>query len=151
MVGKSQRDGLKEEPFMSRMFMLGAVCAAGFAVSSCATSQEEVAASIAYTVIAADASIPFASSAVRTYRVGKDADHSLLLEGANSRWYRATLEQTCRHDLQWQQAIAFKADATDRLDKFSSVLIDGRRCQVMALDQIADPDITTPPVTPPAS
>ncbi len=136
---------------MSRTIIIAVACAAALAASGCATSQEEAAAPVTYTVVEADASIPFASRAIRNFRVGKDAEHSLLLEGANSRWYRATLESTCSRDLRWEQAIAFKADATDRLDKFSSVLIDGRRCRVMALDQIADPDAAIASATPPAS
>ncbi len=133
---------------MSRNFILAAACAAAFALSGCATSREVAEAPVAYTVVAADASIPFASSAIRSYRVGKDVEHSLLLEGGASRWYRATLEPSCSRDLRWEFAIGFKTDATDRLDRFSSVLIDGRRCRVIALDQIADPD--APPASTPA-
>lgn len=134
---------------MIRKFIFTAACAAALAASGCATSQDaaQTQAPVTYTVVAADASIPFATTTISNYRVGKDVEHSLLLE-AGSRWYRAGLEPSCSRDLRWEQAIAFKADATDRLDKFSSVLIDGRRCRVLALDQIVDPDA---PAAPPAS
>jgi hypothetical protein len=131
---------------MSKTFIVAVTLAA---LSACAATEKEAAAApVVYTVLEADASIPFASSGIRNFRVGKDAERSLLLEGPQGRWYRATLQSYCRSALPWEQAIAYKTDATDRFDKFSSVVIDGRSCQVQALDRIADPDA---PATPPAS
>ena len=117
--------------------------AACVALAACATAPEEAAAPVTYTVVEADASIPFASRSVRNYRVGKDEGPSLLLEAGNDRWYRATLDESCSRDLRWEQAIGVRYDATDRLDKFSSVIIDGRRCTIKALDRIEDPDAPT--------
>lgn len=129
---------------MSRQFIAATVCAAAFAVSGCATAQEAAEAPVVYTVVDADASIPFASRSVRNFRVGKDAEQSLLLEGPGGRWYRATLEEGCSRNLRWEEAIGVRHDATGRLDRFSSVIIDGRRCIIKALDRIEDPDAPAP-------
>ena len=56
---------------------------------------------------------------------------------------------SCRRSLPWEHAIAVDNGATNSFDKFSFVVIDGRRCRIQSLDQIADPD--TPAVTLPAS
>ena len=66
-------------------------------------------------------------------------EKSLLLEGLNGLWYRAKLDSFCARALPWQNAIGVLSDATNQFDKFSTVLIDGRRCRVVAVDQIADP------------
>lgn len=114
--------------------------AAAFAlVGGCATSTEAKAPPVTYTVVKENTSIPFASN-IRNYRTGKDVEKSLLLEGSNGLWYRAKLDQFCARALPWQNAIAVVQDATNSFDRFSSVLIDGQRCRVLAVDQIVDPD-----------
>lgn len=118
-----------------RAAILIAACAA---LGACATATQEAEVPVVYTVVAADASIPFASKSIRNFRVG--SEQTLLLEANGGKWYRATLVGSCRSDLPWEQAIGIDAGVIDRFDKFSSVVIDGRRCQVQALDQIEDPD-----------
>lgn len=88
-----------------------------------------------YTVIEADARIAFVSS-VHGFRVG--ADKTLILDGPGRRWYRVTLDRGCARDLPWEQAIAL-GDRTGSFDRFSTVIVDGRRCFVRAVDQIEDP------------
>lgn len=134
-----------ERRFPIRIVLVSAVSAIGLA--ACATDGP-AAPPVTYTVVKADDSIPFASTGVRNFRVGKDEPRSLLLEGPNRRWYRATLDASCRSSLPWEHAIGVKTDATDRFDRFSTVIIDGRRCQIRALDQIADPDGVPAPATP---
>jgi hypothetical protein len=119
------------------------------ALAACETTPAEAEKPVTYTVLEADASIPFASKSIRNFRVG--AEKTLLLEANGGKWYRATLIGACRSDLPWEQAIGIDGGATDRFDKFASVIIDGRRCQVTQLDQIADPDEATVTITPPAS
>lgn len=119
-------------------------------LGACATADDAgkaAEAPVAYTVINDDASIAFASSSIRTFRPG--AERTLLLETNNGRWYRATLQGNCKSEVRWRQAIAIAPGASDRFDRFSAVLVGGRRCQVSALDEIADPDAPAAPAAPP--
>ena len=128
---------------MTKPFIIAAICASAL-IGGCATSTEAAAPPVTYTVVKADASIPFANT-IRNYRTGKDVEKSLLLEGSNGNWYRARLDSFCARALPWENAIGVVQDATNSFDKFSTVVIDGQRCRVVAVDQIADPD--HPPAT----
>lgn len=90
-----------------------------------------------YRVIAENASIAFAGTRVRGFRVGEDG--SLLLD-AGRRWYRAELWEPCRRDLRFEHKIALIDRPGDRFDRFSRVLVDGSVCPVERVDEIADPD-----------
>lgn len=118
---------------MTKLFIIAA-CAAALA-AGCASQTKAEAPVVAYTVLKADATIPFASL-IRDFSVG--SEKSLLLK-AGGRWYRATLEQPCRSDLPWRESIGLLPGSVDRLDRFSSVLVDGHRCMLRSLDEIADP------------
>lgn len=131
---------------MNRHVIIAA--AAALAVAGCATN-EQAEAPISYTVVKADASVPFASTAIRGFRVG--SGKVLLLEANGGRWYRATLQSSCRSDLPWEHAIGIDGGAVDRVDKFATVIIDGRRCQIETFDEIADPDAKPEAAPPPAS
>jgi hypothetical protein len=91
---------------------------------------------LAYVVLKSDASIPFANSTVRGFQVGDD--DSLILE-AGSRWYRAVVWSSCQRDLKWEHAIALVSTPLDTFDRFSRVLVDGRSCPVVSVDQIENP------------
>jgi hypothetical protein len=135
---------------MSRFLMAAAALALA---AGCATAGEQAAAEpkVVYKVVEADASIVFANT-VRGFRVGKDEPRSLLIEGGDGKWYRATLRDYCRRQLPWEQAIGLDTGPLDRFDKFSTVIVDGVSCQVVAVDQIEDPDAAEPPAaTPPAA
>ena len=123
---------------MTKQFIIAVTCASAL-IAGCATPTEAKAPPVAYTVVKADASIPFAAN-IRNYRTGRDVEKSLLLEGSNGLWYRAKLDSFCARALPWQHAIGVIQDATNSFDKFSTVLVDGRRCRVEAVDQIVDPD-----------
>jgi hypothetical protein len=88
-----------------------------------------------YTVVTENSRIPFVSS-VRGFRIG--LDKSLILDGPAGKWYRVTLDRSCARDLPWEHAIAIR-DRTGSFDRFSTVIVDGRRCFVRAVDEIADP------------
>jgi hypothetical protein len=126
-----------------RMTVVGAVlaAAAGAGVAFAEPAAQNAAAAVTeapaspYTVIEENARIAFVHS-VTGFRVG--ADKTLILDGPGRRWYRVTLDRGCARDLPWEQAIAIR-DRTGSFDRFSSVVIDGRRCFVRAVDQIEDP------------
>jgi len=114
---------------------LGALILSGCA-STDAASTTQAGALVEYTVVRADATIPF-SSTVRNFRVG--LDKSLLLDGPGGRWYRAEIAEPCRSDLRWEQSIALADRVMSSVSKFTDVIVDGRRCTIMSLDEIADP------------
>jgi hypothetical protein len=121
---------------MKYLIIAAAIVAAG-AVAGCASTKDAAeTVPVEYTVIREDVTIPFTSS-VRNFRVG--ADKTLLLEGSGNRWYRAKLPEPCRSDLRWEQAIGLADRTASSVSKFTDVIVDGRRCQIIALDEIADP------------
>ena len=84
------------------------------------------------------AAIRFADyGGIENWRPAKDG--SLLVEARNGTWYRATFHGPC-HDLKFAQQIGFVTDGTGTLDKFSSVLVDGRRCWFRSFERIESPD-----------
>lgn len=125
------------------------IAAAALVAAGCATTTEEAEAPVAYTVLKEDASVPFASKSIRGFRVG--AGRVLLLEANGGRWYRATLQSTCQSDLPWEHAIGVDGGAIDRVDRFATVIVDGRRCQIETFDEVADPDAKPETAPPPAS
>lgn len=91
---------------------------------------------VEYTVIRSDATIPFSSN-VQNFRVG--LDKSLLLDAPGGRWYRAEISAPCKSDLDWEQTIGLADRAMSSVSKFTEVIVDGRRCQIISLDEIANP------------
>jgi hypothetical protein len=130
---------------MKRLIL--AATALTLAAGCATTGSEQAAAPVVYTVVEADAAIPFANT-VRGFRAGKDAEKSLLIEGGNGNWYRATLRDYCARDVRWEQAIALDTGPLNRFDKFSTVLVNGQRCYVERVDKIADPDAPPAPAQP---
>ncbi|MBL8558410.1 MAG: hypothetical protein JNM47_06800 [Hyphomonadaceae bacterium] len=111
-----------------------------FAAAGCASTDAATRAAardlVAYEVIREDATIPFTST-VRNFRVG--LDKSLLLDGPGGRWYRAQVAEPCKSDLDWEQSIGLADRAMSSVSKFTDVIVDGRRCQIISLDEIANP------------
>jgi hypothetical protein len=122
---------------MTKSLMLAAAVALCGVLGACATkSATATPIEVKYAVVREDVTIPF-SSTVRNFRVG--LDRSLLLESGHDRWYRATLPQPCRSDLRWEQQIALADRAASSVSKFTDVIVDGQRCQILTLDEIANP------------
>ena len=63
---------------------------------------------------------------------GADA---MLIRGRNGSWYRARFFGPCI-GLRFRESVAFVTDGTDRLDRFSSVLVDGERCWFRSFEKI---------------
>lgn len=110
--------------------------AAFAALAACASTQASAPVDVQYTVIKNDVSIPFTYT-VNNFRAG--LDRSLLLEGPSKRWYRATLPEPCKSDLRWHQAIGLADRSSTSVSKFTDVIVGGQRCQILSLDEIADP------------
>ncbi|MBI1251192.1 MAG: hypothetical protein GC189_06955 [Alphaproteobacteria bacterium] len=121
---------------MMRAFLF----AAAFALSACATpAPQSDEPSIADTDAQAEqASIPFADfGGIRDWRAGPE--NSLLIEGRTGHWYRATFFQNCT-GLRFADVLAIDQGPGNRVDRFSSVIVDGRRCNFRTLVEIPDPD-----------
>jgi hypothetical protein len=109
-----------------------AVLLGGVAVAA----PEQAPAAPRYVVLHEDVSIPFALRTVNSYRVGEDG--SLILR-RNNRWFRAELAAICARDLPWRNSVGIRPGATGSFDRLSTVIVDGHRCQISSLDEIADP------------
>ena len=59
----------------------------------------------------------------------------MLIQGRNRSWYRATFFGPCI-DLRFRDSVAFVTDGTDRLDRFSSVLVNGERCWFRSFEKL---------------
>ena len=122
---------------MRTIIAVAVVVAAGAALAACAsTASSRAPMDVQYTVIDDDVTIPFAQT-VNNFRVG--LDRSLILDGVGRKWYRATLSQPCKSDLNWEERIGLVDRGGISVSKFSEVIVNGRRCQILSLDEIADP------------
>lgn len=84
------------------------------------------------------AAIRFADyGGIENWRAAEDG--SLLVEARNGKWYRATFYGACP-ELRFETAIGFVTDSLGQLDRFSSVVVDGRRCWFRSFEEIEDPD-----------
>lgn len=100
-----------------------------------------VAASAAGTAFAAppepQASIPFVSfKAIRTFdAVDRD---TVYLQDRQRQWYRADVIGPC-FDLPWAHAIGVDTHGSDTVDRYSTLIVDGQRCQLISLVQSGPP------------
>ncbi len=86
---------------------------------------------------AEEASIPFMGfGSIRDWQA--EGDTALLVQDIRRNWYRATFWQPCR-ELPFAIRIGFVTDNFDRLDKFSSIRVDGERCWFKAFEKSAAP------------
>lgn len=100
--------------------------------------QEAEQAPVAFNVIESDVRVPFADVRVRDYQVARD--DSLILRAGANRWYRATIWEPCASDLRWAwDRIGLDTTPSGTLDKFSTVIVRGRRCPIRTLDRIERP------------
>lgn len=66
---------------------------------------------------------------------------SILIQGANSQWYRATFFSEC-FDLPWVEKVAFVTEPDGSLKQFSSIIAGGKQCYFKRVEKIPDPDAT---------
>jgi hypothetical protein len=86
---------------------------------------------------APEASIPFANhDGIYTWQVENDS--SILIQGQNRKWYRATLMSSC-FDLPFAEQVAFETNPSGSFDKFSAVRVRSQRCPVTSLVETTAP------------
>lgn len=79
--------------------------------------------------------IPF-SSTIRDFRA--DGTSAVYLR-AGSHWYRGTFQSTCR-ELPWAEGIQLdRSSGTTGIDRFSTLLVRGQRCQLTSLVKVDGP------------
>ena len=89
------------------------------------------------TAPAPEASIPFANhDGIYTWQV--ENTRSLLIQGQNRKWYRATLMSSC-FDLPFAEQVAFETNPSGSFDKFSAVRVRSQRCPVTSLIETTAP------------
>ena len=84
-----------------------------------------------------EARIPFVSlNGVRNFHaVGKDV---VYIQDARRNWYRASLMTSCLN-LPFAQAIGVDTRGTNSLDRFSTLILEGERCQLQSLVRSGPP------------
>ncbi len=113
-----------------------ALSTSAYAQTPTAEGQEQT--PVAFTVIESDVTVPFADVRIRDYQIGRD--DSLILRAGVNRWYRATIWEPCASDLRWAyDRIGLDTHPSGSLDKFSTVIVRGRRCPIRTLDRIERP------------
>jgi len=73
---------------------------------------------------------------IRDWRPGPDG--TLLVQSLHRKWYRATFFGSCP-EVRFTDTIAFVTEPDGSLDKFSSILVDGRRCWFRTFSEVTDP------------
>jgi Family of unknown function (DUF6491) len=85
---------------------------------------------------AAEAQISFAKRNIWNWQVVDD--QTVLIQDQGRRWYKATLFNHCI-GLPFANAIAFDSNPGGTFDKFSAILVRGRRCPLISLVETAAP------------
>jgi hypothetical protein len=84
-----------------------------------------------------DATIPFVNHGnLDDFRA--DGDSAVYLRATGRQWYRATLLGPCT-ELPFAQAIGVETRGIDTLDKFSTLIVRGQRCQLQSLVKSGPP------------
>jgi hypothetical protein len=68
-----------------------------------------------------------------------DGADAILIEGRNGTWYRATFWAPCP-EVRFAPTVAFVTDTLGNLDRFTSILGEGRRCDFRTFERTEDPN-----------
>jgi hypothetical protein len=85
---------------------------------------------------ATEAQIPFAKRNIWNWQVLDD--QTVLIQDQGRRWYKAALFGHCIN-LPFADKIAFDSNPGGSFDKFSAILVGGRRCPLMSLVKTTAP------------
>jgi len=84
-----------------------------------------------------ETSIPLVShQGIQNFRA--DGNEALYVEGRGKQWYRVELMGQCS-GLNFATAIGVEGGATDRFDRFSTLVVDGQKCAVKSVTESEDP------------
>lgn len=65
-------------------------------------------------------------------------NEALLIEDSSGNWYRADFMSPC-HGLPFTDAIGFVTDATNQIDRFSSIMVRHERCWFRSFQRVEAP------------
>ena len=86
---------------------------------------------------APEARIPFADrGGIYNWQVVND--RTVLIQGQNRKWYKATLMSACI-DLPFAERLGFESNADGSFDKFSSIQVRDRKCTLVSLVETSPP------------
>jgi Family of unknown function (DUF6491) len=125
-----------EKARVIRSTLLGVVLAAAHSVAPAADDPAPPPASSAAAAPAPEAQIPFAKTNIWNWQVVDD--QTVLIQDQGRRWYKAALFNHCI-DLPFANTIAFDSNPGGTFDKFSAILVRGRRCPLISLVQTTAP------------
>jgi len=84
-----------------------------------------------------ETSIPLVShQGIQNFRA--DGNEALYVEGRGKQWYRVELMGQCS-GLNFATGIGVEGGATDRFDRFSTLVVDGNKCAVKSVTESEDP------------
>lgn len=67
-----------------------------------------------------------------------EGNRAMLIQDSSNNWYRAEFMSPC-HGLPFTDAIGFVTDATNQIDRFSSILVRHERCWFRSFQRIEAP------------
>jgi hypothetical protein len=70
-----------------------------------------------------------------------EGNDAMLIKALNGNWYRAQFSMPCM-GIKFREQVAFVTDGTDRVDRFSSVIVNGERCWFRSFEKV---DPAAPP------
>jgi hypothetical protein len=77
---------------------------------------------------------------IRDWRPAADDDSdSIFVEGRNGQWFRATFWMPCP-DIHFVPAVGFVTDTLGNLDRFTSIIVDGKRCYFKTFERTTEPE-----------
>lgn len=92
---------------------------------------------IAQPAIGQEARIAFPNNAtIRTFRA--DGRETVYIQDRARRWYRASVIGPC-NNLPWAQAIGVERRGVGTLDRFSTLIVEGDRCQLNSFVRVSGP------------
>jgi hypothetical protein len=106
-------------------------------IIAAALSAVPVAASAAPAGIGQEARIGSANSLhIRDFRA--DGRHAVFIQDRERKWYRATFAAPC-FGLPYARSIAVDSRRSRNLDRFSTLIVRGSRCQLNSFVRVAGP------------
>lgn len=127
------------------MHMLTAAMAgAALLAFGVAQAADEDAEAAKFVVLEQNASIPFADN-ISGFNVAEDG--SVLIRTGPNQVYRAVIWASCARDVRFENDIGIDHRGGSRVDRFSTLIIDGRRCPIESLDRIEPPKRAEAPAT----
>lgn len=86
---------------------------------------------------AQSAEIPFANNGgIRNWQA--DSDRVLYIQGNGQQWFKAELMTNCT-GLRFAEQIGFETETSGAFNKFSSIIVEGRKCAVSSFEESEKP------------